>query len=332
MRIGIYAPNWIGDAVLSLPFLNRCRRSFPEAHITVIAKTRVAAIFMHHPSADSTITFSGAQLKGFLPTTRSGRSLRAAGIDRFYLLSDSLRSAYLAWLARSRERIGFQGQFRAPFLSQPVPVPGGRIHRADRFLRLLGDTTTTAEETAAPGITLTKNESAWAVEQLVQLHLTEPTAVFLSSVAESRRVPLAKWTAILEPHFDDRQEIIFIGSRQDRPDSEALVKQLGRPGVVTVCGQTTLRQAMALISRCRGALATDSGLGHIAANLGIRTISIFGAGDPEITRPLGPRAAVISEAVHCSPCHKNVCHNRDEPLLCLNAVPAKAVWESYHAL
>ncbi len=42
--------------------------------------------------------------------------------------------------------------------------------------------------------------------------------------------------------------------------------------------------------------------------------------------------AVISEAVHCSPCQKNACPNRDEPLLCLNAVPAKTVWESYYAL
>ncbi len=41
--------------------------------------------------------------------------------------------------------------------------------------------------------------------------------------------------------------------------------------------------------------------------------------------------AVISEAVHCSPCHKNACPNRDEPLLCLNAIPAKTVRESYHA-
>ncbi|UCH63015.1 MAG: lipopolysaccharide heptosyltransferase II [Fidelibacterota bacterium] len=331
MRIGIYAPNWIGDAVLSLPFLNRCRRSFPKAHITVIAKTRVAAIFMHHPSIDSTVPFSGAQLKGFFPTTHSGRSLRAADFDRFYLLSDSLRSAYLAWLARIQERIGFRGQFRAPFLSQSVSAPGGRMHRADRYLRLLGDSAT-AEETAAPGITLTKNESSWAVEQLAQLHLTEPIAVFISSVAESRRVPLAKWTEILEPYFDDHQEILFIGSQQDRPDTEVLVERLNRPGVVTVCGQTTLRQAMALISKCRGALATDSGLGHIAANLGIRTISIFGAGDPKVTRPLGSRAAVISEAVHCSPCRKNVCLNRDEPLLCLSVIPTKAVWESYHAL
>ncbi len=162
--------------------------------------------------------------------------------------------------------------------------------------------------------------------------MTEPIAVFLSSVAESRRVPLAKWTAILEPYLDDRQEILFIGSRQDRHDSEALIKQLSRPGVADVCGQTTLRQAMALISRCRGALATDSGLGHIAANLGVRTISIFGSGDPAETRPIGPRAGVVSKPVHCSPCRKNACPNRDEPLLCLNAVPARAVWESYNAL
>ena len=67
MRIGIYAPNWIGDAVLSLPFLNRCRRSFPEAHITVIAKTRVAAIFMHHPAALKLLPLRVLSSKVFSP-------------------------------------------------------------------------------------------------------------------------------------------------------------------------------------------------------------------------------------------------------------------------
>jgi len=354
VRIGFYAPNWIGDAVLSLPFLNLCRRTFPEAHITVVAKAWVAAVFEHHPSVDNIITFGGTELKGLLPTIRSGRSLRAAGFDRFYLLSDSLRSAFLAWLAGSRERIGFsrmdpasRGQFRSPLLTRALPPPNADIHRAYRYLLLVGDSTTTAAQSASPGITLTEEERAEATDRMARLQLTEPVAVFPSSVAESRRVPLAKWEAFLAPYLDAHQEILFIGSRRDRPVSEALIQRLNRPGpgrtrssssvefgdaLVSVCGQITLRQAMALITRCQGALATDSGLGHIAANLGVKTISIFGAGDPTITRPLGPQAAVISKPVHCSPCLKNVCRNHDEPLLCLHSVPDDAVWEAYHAL
>jgi len=348
VNVGIYAPNWIGDAVLSLPFLNLCRRTFPEARITIVAKAWVAAVFEHHPSVDSIIIFDGAQLKGLLPTIRSGRSLKAAGFDRFYLLSDSLRSAFLAWLARSRERIGFsrmdpasRGQFRSPFLTRPVPPPRADMHRAHRYLLLMGNSTAAAAQTASPGITLTEEEHAWAAGRMARLQLTEPVAVLPSSVAESRRVPLAKWVAFLAPYLDARHEILFIGSQRDQPVSEALVQKLNRPvkgrafdrpAMATVCGQTTLRQAMALITRCQGALATDSGLGHIAANLGVKTVSIFGAGDPAITRPLGPRAGVVSKPVHCSPCLKNVCRNHDEPLLCLNATPDHAVWEAYHAL
>lgn len=348
MNVGIYAPNWIGDAVLSLPFLNLGRRTFPEARITIVAKEWAAAVFEHHPSVDNIITFDGARLKGLLPTTRSGRSLRAARFDRFYLLSDSLRSAYLAWLSRSRERIGFsrrdsaaRGQFRSPFLTQVVPPPGSVMHRANRYLLLMGNPSATPAQIASPGITLTEWERAWATDQMARLQLTEPVAVFPSSVGESRRVPLAKWEAFLAPFLDTQQEILFIGGRQDRPVSEALIHRLNRPvkgrafdrpAMATVCGQTTLRQTMALIALCRGALATDSGLGHIAANLGVRTISIFGAGDPDVTRPLGPRAAAISEPVHCSPCLKNVCRNRDEPLLCLHTIPDHTVWEAYHAL
>ena len=110
MNIGIYSPNWVGDAVLSFPFVNRCRRHFPDAHITIVAKSWVVAVFQRHPKANEIITIDQGQLKGILPTTRSGRSLQSAQFDRFYLLSDSLRSAYLAWLSGCDQRIGVSGR------------------------------------------------------------------------------------------------------------------------------------------------------------------------------------------------------------------------------
>lgn len=337
MRIGIYAPNWIGDAVLAIPFVNRCRHKFPAAHITLIAKAWVAAIYQQHPSVDEIITFEGSQLRGLRPTTRSGRRLARLELDRFYILSDSLRTAYLAWLARSPARIGFGGQFRSPFLTRPVPSPESALHRADRYLLLLDTTPAPAPATATastlPGITVTKEEARWAATALDRLGLERPLAVFPSSVAESRRVPLVKWVRFLTPHLEAGRQLLFIGSRQDRPASDDLIQRLGRSGAVaTVCGETTLRQSIALIAQCEGAIASDSGLGHIAANLGLKTVSIFGAGDPDITRPLGPRTAVVAEPVHCSPCRRNTCSNREEPLLCLTAIDDHAIVKAYDAL
>ncbi|MCH7858211.1 MAG: lipopolysaccharide heptosyltransferase II [Candidatus Marinimicrobia bacterium] len=331
MNVGIYAPNWIGDAVLAIPFVNRCRQYFPDAHITLIAKAWVAAIYQHHPSVDEIISLEGSQLRGLRPTTRSGRRLARLELDRFYILPDSLRTAYLSWLARSPVRIGFRGQFRSPFLTRALPSPAAALHRADRYLRLLE--TTSASASIPPGITVTKEEAQWAATEMDRRGLDRPLAVFPSSVAESRRVPLVKWVKFLTPHLEAGRQLLFIGSRQDRPASDNLIQRLGRTGAVaTVCGETTLRQSIALMTQCEGAIASDSGLGHIAANLGLKTVSIFGAGDPDITRPLGSRAVVVAEPVHCSPCRRNICANREEPLLCLTAIDDLAIAKAYNAL
>ena len=332
MRIAIYMPNWIGDAVLSIPFINACWRRHPDARITLVAGGHVAPIFEHHPSIKTIIRLQGQRLKGFRASHLSGLALRKTPFDLVYLLSDSLRTAYLARLARHKERIGFRGQFRSPLLTHPVPLPTRVMHRADRYLLLLGSNLQAAQF-AAPGITLTAAEQAGAADDIGRLGLSLPVAVFPASVAESRTVPLAKWVEFLEPILDHQRELLFIGSRLDRPASEEIISRLKQRGLgkalVTVCGETSLRQSIALVSQCAGAIATDSGLGHIAANLSLKTISLFGAGNPAVTRPLGPRTKVVSQQVHCSGCQKNACRNQDEPLLCLQVIPARAVWEGY---
>ena len=341
MRIGIYSPNWIGDAVLSLPFVQQCRQAFPEAHITIITKRWVAAVFENQPGVDKLLTFDKEELRGFLPTTRSGLRLRASGIDTFYLLSDSLRCAYLARLAGAPIRIGFSrshpsrpGQWRGPLLTQAVPPPTAPLHRARRYLLLLHDAPrkNRPDSPRAATITLREDELAWGRAELARLQLTMPVAVFPASVAPSRQVPLEKWVGFLAPFVEAGKELLILGGPTDTPTCEALYGVLPGGSAISLCGRTTLRQSMAIIAHCDGALAADSGLGHIAANLGVKTVSVFGAGDAAETRPLGPRAGVVSQPVHCSPCRKNTCFNKEEPLLCIHAIPAPAIWEAYHNL
>ena len=123
------------------------------------------------------------------------------------------------------------------------------------------------------------------------------------------------------------REVLFFGSDGDRPVGEALVQQLDN--AVCVCGNFSLRESLILMSLCEGAIGTDSGLGHVAANLGLPMVSLFGAGDPVRTTPQGPGAKVVMSGVHCSPCRKNICLNREEPLICLTSLDAKEVWKAY---
>lgn len=126
--------------------------------------------------------------------------------------------------------------------------------------------------------------------------------------------------------------ILILGGKGDQSRAEILVEAAQKANIHTVAGHYGLRKSMALISICRGAVGADSGLGHISANLGVPTVSLFGAGDPESTGPIGIKTQIINKNVHCSPCLKNKCHNRSEPLLCLEKIQPKSPWDELSIL
>ena len=61
-------------------------------------------------------------------------------------------------------------------------------------------------------------------------------------------------------------------------------------------------QVAALLARCDLYLGNDSGVTHLAAAIGVRTVALFGPTDPVQWRPRGKSVTVITEAVECSPC------------------------------
>jgi heptosyltransferase-2 len=85
------------------------------------------------------------------------------------------------------------------------------------------------------------------------------------------------------------------------------VARSARHPLVDIAGTTSLREALALIARCRLFLSNDSGLMHVAGALGIPLIALFGSTNPAATSPAGERSVVIHHPVECGPCLKQVC-------------------------
>ena len=74
-----------------------------------------------------------------------------------------------------------------------------------------------------------------------------------------------------------------------------------------MAGRTSIRELMALISRCKLVITNDSGPMHMSAALGIPVIAIFGSTDPELSGPIGKGHVIIKKDVSCSPCFLRTC-------------------------
>ena len=69
---------------------------------------------------------------------------------------------------------------------------------------------------------------------------------------------------------------------------------------VDIC--QSLDDLLDVLSRARLYLGNDSGVTHLAAMLGIPTVTFFGPSDPAIWRPLGREVRVITAPASCAPC------------------------------
>jgi len=123
-RILVRGVNWLGDAVMTTPALQRLREALPEAHITLLTHEKLSDLWQGHPSLDAIIPFPS----GESPWTVAGR-LRAEGFHTALVLPNSPRSALEVWLARIPQRVGHARRWRNWLLTQAVvPRPGqGRM-------------------------------------------------------------------------------------------------------------------------------------------------------------------------------------------------------------
>jgi heptosyltransferase-2 len=280
---------------MCLPALRAIRDRFPQARIAILAKPAVADLYARESCADEVIRYVGG-------TRQTARELRGRGFDCAILLQNAFEAAWIAWLARIPNRIGYRRDARALLLTRAAAVPRpGEIPRHERFyyLELLRRAGLIDRLPESPMIRLEPpgskpagiiGVSPGAAYGSAKRWLPERFAEAAGKIAHARGASIA-----------------LFGSAGERSACEQIAGLLDGHKVTNYAGQTTLAQFIDLAAACDLFLTNDSGAMHIAAALGIPTVAIFGATDDVATGPTGPKARVVRTPVECSPCLLREC-------------------------
>jgi heptosyltransferase-2 len=296
-NILIRATNWVGDAVMCLPALHAVRQRFPEAHITILAKSWVADLYAQESFTNQIL------IHDTKPWWKIAQELRRHRFDCAILLQNAFGAALVAAAAGIPARIGYNRDGRGFLLTRAVKVPKrGEIPRHERFYYLellrragLVETTPANNIRITPQATVRGNKriigiSPGAAYGTAKRWLPERFAEAAAAIASARGASLA-----------------LFGSRAEHDLCEQIAQMLAGHDVTNYAGQTTLEQFIELAARCELFLTNDSGAMHIASALGVPTVAIFGATDDAATGPTGSRSCVVREKVECSPCLLREC-------------------------
>jgi heptosyltransferase-2 len=298
-RLLIRAPNWLGDAVLSLAAVRDLRRNFPDARIEVLARPWVAGLYGAVAEVD------GVRIShGFRANVRSIRG----AFDAAVLLPNSMRSALQAFVARIPERWGYATDGRGPLLTRAVRVPPEVRGESQVYYyrAMLGGLGLTVSAAADASIRCPDARSAFGARALVEpgpwIGLN-PGAAYGSA---KRWLP-ARYAAVGDV-LGRRlgASVAILGGADERPLGLAIADAMRTPARV-LCGDTTIPELVGVMSSLSLLVTNDSGPMHVGAALGVPLVAVFGPTDWQETAPRGARQRLVREPVACAPCLLREC-------------------------
>lgn len=341
MRVLVVKLTSMGDVLHLMPALSDLVAAHPKVIIDWMVEDSFAEIPTWHPSVDRVVTVS----------TRQWRSLKWQNIKQFSAFVKSLRSqsydvvidaqglmksAGLARFAKLNK-----GGFRAGYSGSSIKEsPAARLyhrkvevareqHAIERLRQLFS---------AIFDYTQPKGDLNYNIT-LPKPAASDPDTVMLfhGTTWATKHLPESLWRDIADLACDDGYKVkLAWGNEVERKRAEWIAESRRD---ITVLERSNLTDLAQIVSGIAGAIAVDTGLGHLAAALGIPCVSVYGSTDSRLTGAAGKHQTLIQSAYPCSPCLQKQCLKLTEQVLeppCYKAsdgnpkFDAMAIWQTLY--
>jgi len=317
----IIRPGGIGDALLLAPAINLLKANFSKASITILAERRNAGAFALVPAIDRLLLYdSYADLSQLIHA-------------KYDLIIDTEQwhrmSAVITRLIPANIKIGFETNERRRLFTHPVLYSQDE-YEAQSFINLLKPLDISAAfDYLSPFLTIPDTAVA-EIGPLLGAYKSPYITIFPGASVKERRWGVEKFASLVRYITAAGVPSVIVGGKEDQGAGHAI---LAAAGGLNLAGRTSLAGTAAVIAGSRLLVSGDSGVLHLAAGLGVPTVSLFGAGIAKKWAPRGNIHKVINRNLSCSPCTMfgttPVCKNN---VRCLNEITVEEVSAAVYAL
>lgn len=122
--------------------------------------------------------------------------------------------------------------------------------------------------------------------------------------------------------------VVLFGGKQEELLLPELRDVLTSDKVINMVGKTSIAESMMLTKKCKCVVGVDTGMMHIAAAVGIPTVSIFGPTNPYTHGAYGDKAKFIYDVKYCekSPCYGSKMYVKCTDRKCLKKISVNEVY------
>jgi heptosyltransferase-2 len=318
MKIAVFCPNLIGDTVMATPAFRALRQGFADATLTAIIKPRIWPTLQGTSWFDDVIHLDSASSKREERMMPVVRRLRRSPFDIAVLFPNSIRSAWMAWLADIPRRVGYERHGRGLLLTDRLRYPrdaaGNRlpmpiVESYLKLARLLG----CPVDSVRTQLATTGDDEAAADDAWLQLGLSSRKRVVClntgGAFGPAKSWPTTHFAELARRLADEqRVSVLVLCGPDERAPAREIVREACHPQVVSLADRPLgIGLTKACVRRSALLISTDSGPRHFAAAFNTPVITLFGPTHVNWTRTYHPRAWNVLRPVPCGPCQRPVC-------------------------
>jgi ADP-heptose:LPS heptosyltransferase len=321
-KILLVRPDGIGDQILCLPVAAALRRLLPKARIAFLSSAYAAPVFDHHPDVDEVVAITGHE------SLRELADLFQHGFDAAIFLKPFRRLMIGAWLARVPLRVATGYRWYSLFANRRVYQHRSDFskHETDYNVALLAGLDLDGGSPVRPSLALTHEERQSATRRAAAV--PAPRIVLHPGGFAARRWKGEHYWNLAQRLIDAGFGVVLTGTAAERErfyaERGTLDVRPDTPGMLDLMGQLSVRELMGVIGVSHAVVSGATGPAHVAAALGVPTVSLF---DPRRNnlptrwRPLGTGVVLRPDVPTCEKCIYEACPYWD----CLDRIDSNLV-------
>jgi ADP-heptose:LPS heptosyltransferase len=323
-RILVVLPNNLGDVIMATPVMEGLAKKYRNAHVMFFCEQGFESGMENSQFCSQLITYPRKTIRDLLRRDfRAGKDLYSLcvndiagyGWDTVINLSQQAHISLTVPLFKGKTILGqhfrsegnhsVDDQWSQYLYAIPFSRSCNNLHATDVYRRIAG----VKSHRGGYSIAIVDSEKTWARKFLAdrgfepgkKIMVFQPGAAF-----PSKRWPPEYFVRLGTLLAGRGWKILVTGAPVERDVANVIAAQIGS-AAVSVAGDTTFRQSMALVSLCKGCVTGDTAQMHAAAAFDVPTYALFGPTNPVETGPYGNGHIVFSGRCGSMPCFKTEC-------------------------
>jgi len=302
-KILVIQTAFLGDAVLTLPMIQKLKDKYPSSKIEVLCIPQTKELFEHSKSVSKVISYDkrGMQ-KSFLSFLKLILLIRKEKYSHIYSPHRSFRSSLIVYLSGTINTIGFDNANINFVYSSRVKYIKEK-HEVARNLDLIGFDTNNNSWKILPVIDIDPELESNTESIIRKLTNKKVAAVAPGSVWKTKIYPRENYIKIIKFLNEKNYFVVLLGGKDDELLCSGVEKEFIE-SVKSFAGKMDIIESISLLKKCSVLISNDSAPTHLGMIANIPTLTIYCSTVPTFGfSPYNAKSSYISyDDLSCKPC------------------------------